>query len=691
MTASSNRSPRYTLALIATIIWLALLLGLYYWVHKPITPALARAAGGALLDTAVMVTFLLAAGALGRRVLRPLPLDTWSVAERLAGSAVIGLGTLSLLILAVGAFFLNTISMIALLAVIVIGLRRDVLAWLFDRHTLRLGKLPARGWPRWMAYAALALAAIAFLIATLPPTMWDVLTYHLAGAEAYVDHGRFYAVPHNHFLGFPQLVDTLYAGQLALTGHLAGSALLHWLIGALMLVFTGGYTNRHAGPGPAWTAVIVLMASLTIWLEMTFAYVDLMLMALAMIGMATLESWRANRTQSGWLILLGVVAGFAMSTKYTAIWLAVMLGVLMVWASRRDGIGAIIRRSLILGGVATLVLLPWLVRNTIWYDSPVYPLVFEASEMYAIRQDWYSDPGSGMLFSSQAWQVPLMPLMATIFGVENAGIYASDIGPLFALLLPLIFLVWGHLEARERVVCSAALALTLPLTLAWITSGALLSYINIQTRLVLYALPPLAVTCGIILNALNRLPEKPLNLGFVVRAMVVLVVVFTLTNAVRILLRSGFHAYYSADANYQEDFLAFKLGWHYEAMRQINNLPPGPYVRFLWEPRSLSSDDDTVHCRPDSLMDAWYYARRTVQDGSPAAISAAWQADQRPDFLLVYEHGRQFEEDNQDLYTDSDWIAWDAFVSEQIDEVWRGVDGDGNVQYIIYTWRPPSP
>jgi hypothetical protein len=33
---------------------------------------------------------------------------------------------------------------------------------------------------------------------------------------------------HNHFLGFPQLVDTLYAGQLALSGRLSGAGLLHF-------------------------------------------------------------------------------------------------------------------------------------------------------------------------------------------------------------------------------------------------------------------------------------------------------------------------------------------------------------------------------------------------------------------------------------------------------------------------------
>ena len=43
-----DATPRRTVAVIAAVVWMALVLGLYYWVHKPLTPALAVALGGAL-------------------------------------------------------------------------------------------------------------------------------------------------------------------------------------------------------------------------------------------------------------------------------------------------------------------------------------------------------------------------------------------------------------------------------------------------------------------------------------------------------------------------------------------------------------------------------------------------------------------------------------------------------------------
>jgi hypothetical protein len=78
-------------------------------------------------------------------------------------------------------------------------------------------------------------------------------------------------------------------------------------------------------------------------------------------------------------------------------------------------------------------------------------------------------------------------------------------------------------------------------------------------------------------------------------------------------------------------------------------------------------------------MDTWYYARRTGAD--PA------QTWREADYLLVYEHGREMEEDDQELYHDSDWTAWEAFVASNLDVVRTYRDADDEVIYILYRWR----
>ncbi len=707
---AKRQSTRFTAATLGALIWTMLILGLYYWVHKPITPPLARAAGGALLDMAVAAVFALAAGGLGRRLLRRLDLTFLNTPERLATTGLIGLGTLSLLIFAVGAISLSPLSMIALLAAILALTLRDWIAWAREGIGWLRGGLPADRWQRFLALTTLIILLIALILATLPPTKWDALTYHLTGPQQYVEHGRFYAVEHNHFLGFPQLVDTLYAGQLALTGRLMGSALIHWVIGVLVLLAVGGYAARRSGAAAGWVAVNIILAAGTFWMEMTFAYSDLIAMGLVILALIFAERWAemippaSNGVGSlwssakpglGYLLIVGLSAGFGMSTKYTVIWLGVVLGLLILWLGRRAGWRMSLVYGVIYGVTAAAVVIPWLVRDAIWYHNPVYPMAFQSAEMDTIRQDWYSQPKSGLIYGSGAWQIPVLPITATFLGVEGAANYSADIGPLFLILTPLALLAWAYLSREEKITARRALLVAGVLILIWIVSAAFGSYINQRTRFVLYSFSPLAVVGGITLEALRRLPKKPFDLGFIMRALVALTLVFMVISGVRYFADSGAQLYFSGEDDYEKAYLEHSLDWYYVTMEQINELPEGTTVRFLWEPRYLYCDDQRLNCYTDSLMDAWYYARRTVGDGSPAAIAARWQSEQI-DYLLVAEAGRKFECgprcDSEDegytgnkLYDAADWEAWDAFVQEYLVEEWH--NGSDDVQYILYGWR----
>lgn len=682
-----TRTARAHAGLIGAVLWMALILGLYYWVHKPLTPALAEALGGALLDLAVTAALAALAAGVGRRLLRPFDLAALSAPERLALAGMLGLGALSLALAAVGMLALNALSVGLALTLAALWARRDLRAWLREVRTWLRGGLPRSGWERALAWIAVALLALALALATLPPVRWDVLTYHLAGPQQYVAEGRFFAASHNHFLGFPQLVETLYAAQIALTGRLTGGGPLHFWMGALALLMTGGMAARIGGRVAGWVAASLLLGAFSIWSELSVAYADLLPMALGMGALAAAERWDATgRRDRRWLALIGALAGLAMGCKYTTIWLAAALGALVVWLSRRDGVRTLAAHAAIYGATAALLALPWLARNAIWYDNPVYPFFFDGGEMSAIRQSWYAQPRSGLIYSSGAWQIPVMPLVATIFGSEDQGSYGTDPGPWFLILTPLVALVWRRLGAPERGAIERALVVAGVILAAWIVSSAVGSYGNRQTRLILYVFPPLALTGALALEGMRRLPEKPLNLGFVLRAMLTLTLALGLLSAAREALRSGLDRYYSGEEGYRDAYLDHALGWHMEAMRQANALPDGSRVRFLWEPRSLYCDGDRVVCLPDSLMDGWYTARRTVGDGSPAAIAAAWRAGAGR--LLVYDFGARFEREGNALYTPADWDAWERFVAAQLVVEWQGGSG-GEAIYTLYRWRSP--
>lgn len=690
---------RYPLHVIGAITWTTLILGLYYWVHKPVTPALVRALGGAFLDVAVATVFVAVAGGLGHRLLRRVDLSNWSELERIAAAGLIGLSGLSLLILIIGVVMLNALSIAVLLIVVAVLIWHDLASWMGSVIRWVRSGLPRDRWSRFLALAALTLLLMALSLSVLPPTKFDVLTYHLAGPRQYVEHGRFYAAPHNHFLGFPQLVENLYSAQLALTGRLAGGGPIHWGIGVLALLAVGGYAGRRSGVVAGWSAVAILLTSASVWMEMTFSYVDLMPLGLAVTGMAVFESWKNTRQNSpnaldssrdwrlglSYLILLGSIAGFGMGTKYTVLWMGAAFGLLIVLTAwRSGGWRVMIVCGTVYGATAAAVAGPWLIRNVIWYHNPVYPFVFDVGEMDAIRQDWYNQPESGVIYGSNAWQVPLMPVTATFLGIESGAGYGADIGPLFLVLMPLGLLVLRQFTRPERATATRLLIFAGVLMVIWMIAAGFGSYINQQTRLMLYMFGPLAVAAGMILETLRRLPKKPIDISFIMRAMVALTLVFTIISGVQTFADHGVGIYFSGEDGYKTDYLLDQLGWHYETMRQINALPEGVTVRFLWEPRYLYCDNERIHCYTDSLMDAWYYARRTLND--PGVIAERWRAE-GTDYLLVYEFGREYEEEHAQMYDESDWDAWEVFVNAALVEVWRNGNTKDDVQYILYRWR----
>jgi hypothetical protein len=698
MRLSRYAQMRRSLASVIALLWVVVAVALYFYVYKPFSLSFARAVGGALLDIAVMAAFTIVAGGLGRWVLSYAALDDWSRAEQIAAAVLLGFSCLAPLILLVGAVALNVLAVVILLVVVAILARRHVMTWVEEAVHWVQGcqSRPPHVWDQIAAAFIVWALALALLISLLPPTKWDVLTYHLAGAQQYVEHGRFYAVAHNHFLGLPQQVDALYAVQLALTGRLTGSSLLQWSMGFFMLLLVGGMATRRFGLRAGLVAVSAILVGKSVWLEMTFAYSDLLPMGLAAIGLNLADTWAHFRSQPASrgavtrqdvtsLILMGAVSGFAMGTKYTTIWLGVALGLLVLWIARRDDWRKKLAFAAVYGVTATMVLSPWLVRNVLWYGNPVYPLLFSTGEMDAVRQDWYRDPGSGMLYTADAWQVPIMPVAATILGVEGGTGYGTGIGPLYLLLCPILILTWGKVTAEERAFASRALLMAGIIMLIWILTAALVSYANQRTRYVLYMFPTLAILAGLVLESLYRLPKKPLDLAFVIHAMIAMALVFTGIDYTQFFLNSGFFTYFSGGSHYRDAFLEQELGWHYEAMRQVNALPQGSTVRFLWEPRYLYCDEEKVHCYTDSLMDGWYYARRTVGDGTPASIAVAWKRDGF-DYLLVYEFGRNYEKDKNAFYTPDDWVAWDSFADQYLEEVWVGGNQE-EPQYVIYRWK----
>jgi hypothetical protein len=683
-----RRGGRAVIALVALV---AALVG-YYWAHKPLDPALLLALGGAALDALVAALVVSAGGGVGRWILRriitgdrvgtqhaaPLQDEGISRAERVALEGLLGLGVLAWAALALGmaglfnglAFWLGLLALFALNRRAMFGWLRDLIA------ALRSAVRTESGWARWLMLFTAVMLGLALLNAFAPPYAFDAVNYHLVGPSRYLAAGRIVAAPDNHFLGFPQGVELLYGLAIGLAGRDTAAAPLHFAFGLLALLAVGGLAKRRAGEASAWLAVALLLSAYSIWLLFGWPYVDLAVMAFGAAALVAILEWRERAPvfqlsipirgdgETRWLALAGLFAGLALGVKYTSVALLLALAFYVVVTSPRRAF----RNLLLLGGAAALAYIPWALKGLLLYHNPVYPFIFGGLNWDAGRSNTFSTTGSGLLGSGQWWQLPLLPVMATVFGIEKGEGYSFSGGP-WLLTAPLLLLLgWRLLEAREKSLARDCLLLLAPLLAFWMAMAAL-SAIGEQTRLMMMAMPAAAIAGAL---GFAGLPRKPFDMTFIARALVGLTLVFGVVDAVRDTVKAEVVPYLTAAIS-RDTFLNDNLGIYINAMRQI---PAGATVRLMFEPRAYYCPADAA-CIPDILFDHW--ARALRQGMTPDEVFAAWKAE-GDTHILLFDLGYDFNAKDARFPENASFLTE---LKRHMQAIWS--DGVGG--YTLYTWK----
>jgi hypothetical protein len=670
-----RRFPRLALPLLG-LAWLAAMVAGYYVVHKPFTGEVLIGAGRTLLSLLAAAAMVTLGGALGTRLLRDL--SPLSRAEALALRALVGLGGLGLIVLALGLAGLLPPRWLAwlLTGAALALLWRNALAWGGDLAQMA-GRLwsdwPTGGFERAVRAAVLLLLGMALLMALAPPTAWDALTYHLAGPAFYLRGGRIVAAPENHFLGFPQGVEMLYLWLIRLAG-LSAAAPLHFAFGTLSLALLIGLAGRLGRREVGWLAALILLVSDSLWLEFTWPYVDLALMAYTLAAFVALTVWQESGER--WLYLAGVLTGLALGVKYTAVGVAIGSGVLTLWLARERGLWPTLWAGARFTAIALLVFAPWAVKNALLDGDPFSPFGFGTDEFDALDHWYYLRPGTGLPLP----KLLVAPVYAAIMGHEAGAPFGSSTGALLVAALPLFLVGWRERSDSQRRFVRHALIFTLPAYLVWL-AGLAVSGALAQTRLLFLIFPPLALIGALGLDGLPGKGDLPLDVRWLARGLVGLVLALAVVNAGLLAVRrTSLKVLVGLEPS--EDYLTSRLGWYYAAMQQINELPGEPRVLFLWEPRTLYCEG---RCVPDSLINRWWHDRQLEPD--PRKIVGIWRQEGAT-HVLVFEKGWRFliEETLYEPLTAEDVAALDSLRGEVLIPIW-----DGGGAYTLYAIPPGEP
>ncbi len=660
------------------LLALVALIFLYFWTHKPQSLAFYLILGGALFDVATVAALTIVAGAIGRASASALTarmrvdLLLLSRAERLALEAALGLGIISSAALLVGmAGGFRAIIFWPLLGLAALLLRRSLRTWLGDCASLA-GALwrDIRSQPLWLrALAAMSavLLALALLHALAPPYAWDGLTYHLVQPKLDLAAGRVLPAPDNFYIGFPKLTETLFAVTMSLFGRDTAAAPVHFAYALLGLLAIGGLARRISGRETSWVAAFLLLGSYEIWLLMGWPYVEMTVLAYGALTVSIATLWR-ERDQAGWLVFMGLLCGFALGAKYTSGLLIAGLG-LYLFAYRPR---AVLRNGAVFGLSVAVAFAPWMLRGLLHYGNPVYPYFFDGLNWDSERAEMFNQAGRGLLSRGEAWLLIALPVTATIFGLSESDVFAFVPGP-WLLTLPLLLpLAWRWLTERERAFALGGALLLVPIYAFWIIAAAFTG-IGMQTRLMIALIPLSALLGALVITAIGRWPQKPVNLHFILCVLIVITFAVNLLDVVHRMTSRGVIDVMTAVTSH-EDYLFLQLVTMPHTLERLAALPEGTRVRFMWEPRYYHCPAH-INCDSDELFDHW---SRAVRDaGSPEAAFAAFRAA-GDDYLLFFRLGHQ----NFPSYRPEIDALFPAAVEAALTQVWTTPDG----RYTLYAF-----
>ena len=269
-----------------------------------------------------------------------------------------------------------------------------------------------------------AFSVFYFINALAPEISADGAFYHLAFPARYLQHHGFYQVTTNFYGNLSQGLEMLFLMAFSIGKH-SSAALTHL---AFLFVLASGmiaYGTYIGRPKAGWLAALIVFTSPVIAMDATLAYNDVAVAAVLFTLFLTLMRWDAERT-SNWLIIAGLLAGFAYAIKYTAAIATLYALGFVLWRAKS------IKATLPLAACAAIMIAPWMIKNWLWLDNPVSPFfnrIFPNAYVTIAFEDEYRNNLRHFNGASLNWHIPID---LAITGNKVQG----NLGPAF-LLIPI--------------------------------------------------------------------------------------------------------------------------------------------------------------------------------------------------------------------------------------------------------------
>lgn len=326
----------------------------------------------------------------------------------------------------------------------------------------------------------LALLIMTFIGVLGPELSFDALWYHLTLPKLWLEEQRIWYIPGGllYYAAMPKLGELLYLPVLAMQGEILAKV-IHFLFGLGTCLAIYKISRQYTSSFFALLAAIVFFSNIVVSWEATTAYIDLIRAFYEILALGSFLVFAKTRKRR-WILLTGVLLGFAVTSKLLALGslgiFILLLGYLHV---PQKAYKQFLISTLSLVGVALLIPLPWLLFAYFNTGNPVYPFF---TSLYPVS-----------FFTAE------MSFFMFPYALFLLFIHAADpVSPLYLVFIPLLFLAWKKLSKEARLIafyCGLAL-------IVW--------YITPQTgggRFILPYLPAFSMLVALVLARFQK--EKP--------------------------------------------------------------------------------------------------------------------------------------------------------------------------------------
>ncbi|MEO7144543.1 MAG: glycosyltransferase family 39 protein [Bryobacteraceae bacterium] len=428
-----------------------------------------------------------AAVSLGHILLRRLKLNLYR-AERWLLGFVVGAALLSMIVFAVAALHLAYKGVF-----LAIGIAAIAAAARGFRDFCPAGPPPLpRLWKALFAVVFTAFTILYFIHALAPEMSPDGMSYHLGLVDHYYRAHGLVRITTNLYASLSQGTGMLFLFAYTFGKHSA-AALVHFAFLVTLVLLIVAWGRRFGFPGAGVAAALLVYASPVIGIDGSSAYNDLAAACLAFTVFYLLQLWDSDRA-AGWLVPIGVAAGFCYAVKYTAVVAIPYALGFILWRARK------LRPAIIVSACSALFIVPWMAKDWLWAANPIAPFfnsLFPNPYVHISFEQEYRSHMAHFGFLAGRWQIPAD---LTLHGVALGGL----LGPVF-LLAPLALLALRRRAGRQVLLAGAVFLIPYFANIGTRFTIPALSFIAVAMALALIDVP-VALAAIVVIHAVLSWP-----------------------------------------------------------------------------------------------------------------------------------------------------------------------------------------